>query len=92
MIAKRRARKQPLIRSNSLATILTRAQSSTDGVSEVQSGAFSDLGHTTPLSKNAIPAPQYELTMYLRQLTTLHVAGILTDEEFSAASCRLLGS
>jgi hypothetical protein len=30
--------------------------------------------------------------MYLRQLSTLRAAGILTDEEFSAARGRLLGS
>jgi hypothetical protein len=35
---------------------------------------------------------QPELTTYLRQLSTLHAAGILTDDEFSAARGRLLGS
>jgi hypothetical protein len=37
-------------------------------------------------------APQPELTTYLRQLSTLHAAGILTDDEFSAVKGRLLGS
>jgi hypothetical protein len=44
------------------------------------------------MSKYTPPASQQEYTTYLRQLSTLHAAGILTDEEFSAARARLLGS
>jgi hypothetical protein len=36
--------------------------------------------------------PQPDFKKYLGQLSALHTAGILTDEEFSAASMRLIGS
>jgi hypothetical protein len=39
-----------------------------------------------------ISVPQPDLSTYLRQLSTLHAAGILTDDEFSAVKGRLLGS
>jgi hypothetical protein len=70
---------------------MTGAQSSMDGISAFQRGSF-DLGHITPLSPQAMPAAQKELTVYLRLLATLHTAGILSDEEFSSARGRLLGS
>jgi hypothetical protein len=92
MIAGRRARKRSLIRSIALTEVRARTLSSTDGVAVFQAGSPSELGHTTPLSANGFPAPQQELTMYLRQLSTLHAAGVLNDEEFSAARGRLFGS
>jgi hypothetical protein len=37
------------------------------------------------------PAPSPELTARLKELSELHAAGSLTDEEFTAAKARLLG-
>jgi hypothetical protein len=92
MIAGRRARKRSLIRSSAMTAAMVRTLSSLDGVAAYQSGAPSELGHANPNSSFSMSARQPELTMYLRQLFTLHAAGVLTDEEFSAASWRLFGS
>jgi hypothetical protein len=51
-----------------------------------------ERGFTTPFTQYPVSAPQPELSQYLRQLSILHAAGILTDEEFSAAKGRLVGS
>ena len=92
MIAGRRARKRSLIRSSAMTAAMVRTLSSLDGVAAYQSGVPSELGHANPTSSFSMSARQPELTMYLRQLFTLHAAGVLTDEEFSAASWRLFGS
>jgi hypothetical protein len=92
MIAGRRDRKRSLIRSKAMAATMTRSLSTKDGVATFQRGFSSDFSHTTPLSSYTVSAAQPDLTMYLRQLSTLYTAGILTDEEFSAARSRLLGS
>jgi hypothetical protein len=63
-----------------------------NGVAALQSGFSSKFGYAIPVSPSASSASQPEMTMYLRQLSTLHAAGILTDEEFSAARGRLMGS
>jgi len=89
MIEKRRARKRSLIRSSALNPARAEFLSSMDGVADSQMGP-STMDHTTPLSPYAIP--QSDSKMFLRQLSSLHAAGILTDEEFSAASMRLIGS
>jgi len=75
-----------------MTAAMVRTLSSLDGVAAYQSGAPSELGHANPTSAFRMSARQPELTMYLRQLFTLHAAGVLTDEEFSAASWRLFGS
>jgi hypothetical protein len=85
MIAGRRARKRSLIRSKAMTAAMAGTLSSMDGVATFPMGSSYDLNHS-------VPAPQPELRMYLRQLSTLHAAGILTDEEFSAARTRLFGS
>jgi hypothetical protein len=92
MIAGRRARKRSLIRSSAMTAAMVRTLSSLDGVAAYQTGAASEFGHTTPTSSYSMSRRQPELTMYLRQLSALHAAGVLTDEEFSAASGRLFGS
>ncbi len=92
MIAGRRDRRRSLIRSNAMTAAMARNLSSRNGVAAFQRGSSSEFGYAASMSPNSISASQPELTTYLRQLSTLHSAGILTDEEFSAASGRLLGS
>ncbi len=91
MIAGRRDRRRSLIRSKVMAAALARSLSPKDGVAAIQRGS-SDFGNATPASPLAVPGFQPELTVYLRQLSALHEAGILNDDEFHAASGRLLGS
>ncbi len=44
-----------------------------------------------PPAQNATPAPaQSDLTARLNDLAQMHTAGVLTDEEFSAAKAKLL--
>lgn len=92
MIAGRRDRRRSLIRSRVKAAAMVRSLSTKDGVAAFQGGDSSEFGNATPPSPFAMPVAQPELTTYLRQLSTLHAVGILTDEEFHAASGRLLGS
>jgi hypothetical protein len=75
-----------------MAAAMNHSLSPKDGVAAFQRGDSSEFGHVTHASLFAMPVSQPERTMYLRQLSTLHAAGILTDEEFQAASGRLLGS
>jgi len=100
-MAGRRERRRPLIRSNSLAAVIARnggTKRSEDPKNERQNGQTAPLKKTvteqatTSLSQYAASTSQPELSQYLRQLSTLHTAGILTDEEFSAAQRRLFGS
>jgi hypothetical protein len=92
MIAGRRARKRSLIRSGAMTAAITRTLSSMDGVSAFQRGPSSEPGRISTLPSYTHATSQSEMVMYLRQLATLHGAGILTDEEFSAAQARLMGS
>ena len=91
MIADRRDRKRSLIRS--MAKLAqARSLSPIDGLAAYQSGATHDISHAKSTPISAMTSSQPEMISYLRQLSTLHAAGILNDEEFSAASGRLLGS
>ncbi len=92
MIAGRRDRRRSLIRSKAMAAVMARSLSPKDGVAAYQMGPSSEFGNAIPASPFAMSGSQPDLKMYLRQLSTLHAAGILTDEEFQAASGRLLGS
>ena len=92
MIAGRRDRRRSLIRSNAVTSVRTRSLSSKNGVAAFPWGSASEFGHTASVPSYTRSSPQPELTTYLRQLSMLHAAGILTDDEFSAARGRLLGS
>jgi hypothetical protein len=92
MIAGRRDRRRSLIRSNAVTSIIARSLSSKNGVAAFQRGSASEFGYNAPVTSYNMSSSQPELTMYLRQLATLHAAGILTDDEFSAARGRLMGS
>ena len=78
-----------MIRSTALDTAKVGILSSLGGVANFQMGS-SELDHASPDSAYAMPQPDFK--KYLSQLSALHTAGILTDEEFSAASMRLIGS
>lgn len=45
-----------------------------------------------PPAAPAAPSPGAELMVQLQQLSALHQAGVLTDEEFTAAKQKLLGT
>jgi hypothetical protein len=92
MIAGRRDRKRSLIRSRVMASAMAKNLSLKDGVSANKRGSSSDFGNAASASPFSMSASQPELTMYLRQLSTLHAVGILTDEEYLAVRGRLLGS
>ncbi len=92
MIAGRRDRRRSLIRSNAMTSVMTRSLSSRNGVTAFQRGSASEFGYHASVPSHTMSSSQPELTTYLRQLSTLHAAGILTDDEFSAARGRLLGS
>jgi hypothetical protein len=92
MIAGRRDRKRSLIRSNATTAVRVRSVSSMDGVPAFEKGLSPEFGLSIPVSPFTRSASHPELMMYLRQLCALHAAGILTEEEFSAARGRLMGS
>jgi hypothetical protein len=92
MIAGRRDRRRSLIRSNAVTSARARSLSSKNGVAAFQRGSATEFGYNAPVPGYTMSSSQPELTTYLRQLSTLHSAGILTDDEFSAARQRLLGS
>ncbi len=92
MIAGRRDRRRSLISSNAVTSVLAMSLSSRNGVTAFQRGSASGFGYHAPVPSSTMSSSQPEMTTYLRQLSTLHAAGILTDEEFSAARGRLLGS
>jgi hypothetical protein len=92
MIAGRRDRKRSLIRSNAMTPVMTRNVSSRDGVAALQGGISSEFGYSARMSPSTMSVSPAELTACFRQLSVLHAAGILTDEEFFAARGRLLGS
>jgi hypothetical protein len=92
MIAGRRHRRRSLIRSNAMTSAMVRSLSTKNGVAAFQNGSASEIGYAALLSPSTLSAPRLEMTTYLRQLSTLHAAGILSDDEFHAARGRLLGS
>jgi hypothetical protein len=92
MIAGRRDRRRSLIRSNAVTSVMARSLSSRNGAAAFQRGSVSEFGYSVPVPSYTRSSSQPELTTYLRQLSTLHAAGILTDDEFSAARERLFGS
>ena len=101
MMAVRRDRRRPLIRSNAIVTALARngmirqshGQKSEQQNSQaaVMKAAFSEAGHAQ-IQKHDAYTSQLELSRYLRQLSSLHAAGVLTDDEFATAKGRLFGS
>ena len=44
-----------------------------------------------PQYQQAPPEPQDDATAQLQNLANLHIQGVLTDEEFSAAKAKILG-
>ena len=101
MIAGRRARKRPLIRTGVMMAVIARSLSSADndlakygtqdGNAPNSGRSVMDLGHTTPIMEYSA-SDQPDMTRYLRQLSSLHAAGVLTDDEFKKAKGRLFGS
>lgn len=97
MIAGRRARKQTLIRVPAKTSIIVRNLS---GVGDLVRRRRNPKSQTDPSqqvedTKSApwdISLPFSDSMMYLQQLSTLHEAGVLTDEEYLMARGRLLGS
>ncbi len=92
MIAGRRDRRRSLICSTAMASTMAKSMSSTNGVAAYARGSSSEFGYATTASPYPMSASKPEMTTYLRQLSTLYAAGILTNEEFRAARGRLLGS
>lgn len=107
MIARRRARRRPLIRASVLKAVIVRNLSIVDspfrrtqdqnfarqgGAGSPANGSPLELGYTTPIRRYTSSLSQPELSRYLRQLSALHTAGVLNDEEFAAAKGRLFGS
>lgn len=75
-----------------MTSVMARSLSSKNGVAALQRGSASEFGYNAPVPSYTMSSSQPELTLYLRQLSTLHAAGILTDDEFAAARGRLFGS
>ena len=92
MIAGRRDRRRSLIRPNAMTAAMARNISPKAGVAASQTGPSSEFGRATPVSPSTMSTSRSDVMMYLRQLSILHAAGILNDEEFSSAQGRLLGS
>ena len=57
------------------------------GVADAQAQA-----QAAPAPAPAVAAPANDLTAQLQQLSQLHNAGVLSDEEFAAAKAKVLGS
>jgi hypothetical protein len=102
MMAGRRDRRRPLIRSKALPAITARNGNnkqnpeSNNGMqndrAEVKNSSTSDTVYTKPLSPYTASTAHLELSRYLRQLSALHDVGVLNDDEFLAARRRLSGS
>lgn len=101
MLAGRRARKRPLIYSQAVTTVTAWGAGSIPG----QEARLTWQDTQVVMWKASVSRPgpvqrpeqtastsQLELSRYLRQLQGLHAAGILSDDEFSAAKGRLFGS
>ena len=84
MIAGRRARTRPLIRA-ARSVVIASSLFAAEGMSG------RSPGNKTARQDGAAVFPS-ESMKYLQQLSTLQAAGLLTDEEVSAAKRRLLGS
>ena len=107
MIAGRRVRKRTLIRTDAMTSVIARTLSAADGVirrnsdqrSARRGGSVSYSSATSAGQEHSMPPTPYDsassqldMMRYLRQLSALHDAGVLTDDEFSAAKGRLFGS
>ena len=57
------------------------------GVADAQAQA-----QAAPAPAPAVAAPANDLTAQLQQLSQLHNAGVLSDEEFAAAKAKVLAS
>ncbi len=108
MIAGRRARRRTLIRPDAMTSVLARTLSAVDSVVRrapdpknsrqsgqvtFSNGISTENTYSTPVPSNdPASSSQYEMIRYLRQLSALHDAGVLNDNEFAAARGRLFGS
>ena len=92
MIAGRRERKRPLIRSSAMTAAVAKSLSPRDGAAAFQRGSSTGFGRIASGSPYAMSESQADMATYMRQLSILHAAGILSDEEYSAARGRLIGS
>ena len=70
------------------------AQAQTQDAQEAayQQGVADAQAQAAPAPAPAAPAPGNDLTAQLQQLSQLHNAGVLSDEEFAAAKAKVLAS
>ena len=70
------------------------AEAQTQDVQEAayQQGVADAQAQAAPAPAPAVAAPANDLTAQLQQLSQLHNAGVLSDEEFAAAKAKVLGS
>ena len=70
------------------------AQDQTQDAQEAayQQGVADAQAQAAPAPAPAAPAPSNDLTAQLQQLSQLHNAGVLSDEEFAAAKAKVLAS
>ena len=70
------------------------AEAQTQDVQEAayQQGVADAQAQAAPAPAPAAPAPGNDLTAQLQQLSQLHNAGVLSDEEFAAAKAKVLAS
>ena len=70
------------------------AQDQTQDAQEAayQQGVADAQAQAAPAPAPAAPAPGNDLTAQLQQLSQLHNAGVLSDEEFAAAKAKVLAS
>ena len=107
MIIGRRVRRRTLIRPATVTAVLARTLSAVDGVVRrtpdsknsrqnkpvtFSNGTSTEQAYPAPLSSYDPSTSQHDMMRFLRQLSALHDAGILTDDEFAAARGRLYGS
>lgn len=107
MIAGRRARKRPLIRAAAMKAVIVRNLSVIDsaalrhldprrarqeGLTTILDKSSLEQAYTRSLSTSGDSSLQLDSVKYLHQLYALHAAGVLTDDEFSAARGRLFDS
>jgi hypothetical protein len=57
-----------------------------------QQGVADAQAQAAPAPAPAVSAPANDLTAQLQQLSQLHNAGVLSDEEFAAAKAKVLAS
>ena len=70
------------------------AEAQTQDVQEAayQQGVADAQAQAAPAPAPAVAAPANDLTAQLQQLSQLHNAGVLSDEEFAAAKAKVLAS